>query len=261
MRFVTVGRFVPGTSLVHRLDPRAKLVSALLLAAAAVWAADWLTQLVLFLVLVTGFASTRLPTRLLAQALRGALWLLGVVALVNLVWGFAAERAGWATPGAASGAQLVVLLLRLLNLLQLGVLFTATTVPVDASEALDALLRPLARLRLPVGEVGFLLMLSQSFIPVFLDESQALLRAHQIKVGQRAWGFRARARAAVPLLVPLFLSVQRRAADLAVALDARCYSPLRPRTSLVPARFGAREAWVLTLCVAFFLWVALGPGA
>jgi energy-coupling factor transport system permease protein len=145
----------------------------------------------------------------------------------------------------AGAGELVVLLLRLFDLLVLAAVFTATTVPVDAAEALQRLLQPLARLRLPVHEIGTLLVLSLSFIPIFLEEARHLAAAHRVKRGLGRWRFGDRLRAVVPLLVPLFLGVLRRADDLAVALDARCFVPGAPRTSLVPAHAGGAEVAVL----------------
>ena len=121
----------------------------------------------------------------------------------------------------------------------------------QAQEPLQEWLRwrlcPLRRLRLPVHDVGMLLGLALSFVPLFQREATALVDAHRTKRGGVRWGIADRARAAVPLLVPLFLAVLRRADDLAVALDARCYVPGAARTSLVPGRCGAVEWTALAL--------------
>ena len=258
MSFVSLGRYVPGASVLHGLDPRTKLTAVMLLTLCAVWASEPLPHAALALLLVAGFRSARLPPRLFGRAVRGVAWLLACVAVVNLVWGWVVRHSGWALGPASvqSLAELVVLLLRLLNLMLLGVLFTATTIPVDAAEAIERLLRPLQRVRIPVHEVSLLLVLSLSFIPIFLDEAEALVRAHRVKVGGVRWGWRDRARAVVPLLVPLFLSVQRRADELGVAMDARCYNPRRRRTSLQVARFAAADAGVLGVCLGATLWIA-----
>jgi energy-coupling factor transport system permease protein len=262
LSFVSIGRYVAGTSVLHALDPRTKLAAVLLLTLCIVWASEPWPQGAIAFLLALGFWRAQLQPRLLGRALRGVAWLLACVALVNLAWGWVVRQSGWALGPASvqSLADLAVLLLRLLNLMLLGVLFTATTVPVDAAEAIERLLRPLSRLRIPVHEISLLLVLSLSFIPIFLDEAQALVRAHRVKVGGVRWGWRARARAVVPLLVPLFLSVQRRADELGVAMDARCYSPRRRRTSLHVSRFARRDAGVLGLCLGAALWVAATKG-
>ena len=129
MSFVSLGRYVPGTSVLHGLDSRTKLAAVMLLTLCAVWASEPLPQAALAFLLVAGFRSARLPARLLGRALRGVAWLLACVAVVNLAWGWIVRHSGWALgpESVQSLADLAVLLLRLLNLMLLGVLFTATT--------------------------------------------------------------------------------------------------------------------------------------
>jgi len=188
--------------------------------------------------------------------LRGAVWLLGFVAVANALWFVAVQRAGWASGEAAIARpdDLLLLLLRLFNLLALACIFTATTVPVDAAEGLERLARPLARLRIPVHELGLLLVLSLSFVPIFRAEAERLLDAHRLKLGTRRWGWWSRVRAVVPLVVPLFLAVLRRGDELAVALDARCFVPGARRTSLVPSRLGGIEVAALLTSAAALLF-------
>ena len=246
--YLSLARYVPRESPVHRLDARFKLVSAALLGAAAVVSQRAAGELAVLVLLAATFSLSRLPARLVLRGVRGALWLLCFVAAANAGWLLVARRTGWAAGGepvVAAAGELGLLLLRLFDLLLLAAVFNATTVPVDVAEALERLLRPLARLRLPVHEVGTLLVLSLSFIPVFLEEARHLAAAHRVKRGLGRWRFEDRLRAVVPLLVPLFLGVLRRADDLAVALDARCFVPGAPRTSLVPARTGASEVAAL----------------
>jgi energy-coupling factor transport system permease protein len=232
---------------VHALDARAKLVAALLLVSAAVLGRTLASQALLLGLLVASFALARLPPGVLLRGARGALWLALFVAAANTGWFLVTRHASWAT-GEASIQQpldLLLLLTRLFNLLLVAALVTATTVPVDAAEGLERLLRPLERLRIPVHELGFLLVLALSFVPLFWREARRLADGHRIKVGAARWSFLDRARAAVPLLVPLFLGVLRHADDLAVALDARGFVPGAPRTSLVAAHAGWREAAAL----------------
>jgi len=253
---------VPRASWVHALDARTKIASVALLAGAAVAGRTVGSQVLLLLVLATSFAVARIPVAVLGRGLRGALWLLGFVAVANVGWSFLAARAGWAPGEGAVGrpADLVLLLLRLFNLLTLAGLFTSTTVPVDAAEAFERLLLPLRRLRLPVHELGFLLVLALSFVPILGQEARRLADCHRVKVGRARWRLGDRARAAVPLLVPLFLAALRRADDLAVALEARCFVPGAPRTTLAPGRFRAADLAALGAATAALAACAgMGP--
>ena len=247
---LTLARYVPGDSPLHRLDARAKLVAALCIASAAVAAAGAPAQALVGVLLATGFLAARLPVRLVLSALRGVAWILVFVVVANLAWGrVLAHHAGW---GAAESSlrtpfEFVALVGRLLNLIVLAVLVTATTVPVDAAEGLERLLRPLARVRVPVHELGTLLVLTLSFVPLFLREARGLGDAHRVKMGRARWSVLDRARAVVPLTVPLFLAVVRRADELAIALDARCFVPGVRRSTYVASHFGRREAIALGL--------------
>ena len=248
---LALGRFVARPSPLHRLDAGAKLVAAMLLASGSVWSQDTVAQAGLAGLVLAGFAVARLPWRIPLRALRGAVWLLAFVALANLGWGVVAGRMPWAAEMRAD--TLAVLLLRVLTLVLLGVLFTSTTVPVDVARGLGRLLGPLARLRLPVHELGMLLVLALSFVPVFFDAARALAAAHRVKVGHARWGLRQRWGAAIPLLVPLFVGVLRRADELAIAMDARCFVPGRPRSAYVPGRLGPAEIGCLALCLLVLL--------
>jgi energy-coupling factor transport system permease protein len=252
---LTLGRFVHRRSPLHSLDAATKLLCTALVVTATVWSTSLGAQLGIAFLCALAFGVARLPAGVLLRALRGALWLLLFVAAANVVWAFISRHAGWAGDAGAVRhvGELALLLVRLLNLILLGVLFTATTVPVDVAEGIERLLRPLARLRLPVHQLGVLLVLSLSFIPIFFDEARHLVAAHRVKMGSARWGWRHRARAVVPLMVPLFLSVLRRGDELAVALDARCFVPGRPRSSLVSGRLGLRELAVLALGAAVLI--------
>lgn len=246
---LSLGRYVPRRSPLHDLDAAAKLVCAVLLATASVYSARLGLQAALGLLLLAAFALARLPWRLVLQALRGVAWLLVFVVVANL---------GWAALGGAGAqtlepAALLRLVLRLVVLVLLSALFTATTVPVDLAHGLQRILRPLQRLHVPVQEIGFLLVLALSFVPIFFAEARGLVTVHRSKRGGVRWGAWHRLRAVVPLAVPLFLSVLRRADELAVALDARCFVPGRPRSAYVPPHLGVPEFGCLALSLLVLL--------
>ena len=258
--FVTLGRYLHGDSAAHRLDARAKLIAAFFLASAVLWSKHAASQLLVCVLLLLACFVARLPRAVLGRTLLGAAWLILFVIAANALWFWLATQVSWADKpvGIRSYSEFATLLARLLNLLLVAVLFTSTTVPVDAAEALQSLLSPLKRLRLPVHEVSLLLSLSLSFIPIFLDEAGNLARAHRMKRGLARWGWRDRLSAAVPLMVPLFLTVLRRSDELALAMESRCYAPGQARSSLVPHRTGRPEIMLLlgcTLVVVLLAWL------
>jgi energy-coupling factor transport system permease protein len=236
---------------VHRLDGRVKLLAALFLAESTVVASELPVQAALAVLLLAIFACARLGPGLLWRGLRGALWLLGFVAVANALWFLAVQRTSWANGEAAIARpdQLALLLVRLFNLLVLACIHRDDRAGRCGGRP-RAPAAPLARLRIPIHELGLLLVLSLSFVPIFQREAERLLDAHRLKLGTRRWGWWARLRAVVPLVVPLFLAVLRRADELAVALDARCFVPGAKRTSLVPSRLGGIEIAALATSAA-----------
>lgn len=241
---MSLGRYVPRRSPLHRLDATTKLVGVLLLAMASLWTADVIVQGGIAALVLACWLAARIPLRLILSALRGVLWLMVMVALAQVGWILWAKQ----MHSGATAENVAMLLSRLLVLLLLGFLFTSTTVPVDVGQGVERLLAPLRRLRIPVHELGLLLVFSLSFVPLFFDEARSLAAAHRVKRGAARWGWWARMRAIVPLVVPLFVGALRRADELAVALDARCFVPGRRRSAWAPGRVGALEVGWLVLC-------------
>jgi energy-coupling factor transport system permease protein len=234
------------------MDARAKIIAVTLTAAAILLAQSPWAHALIVATLVVAFTAARLPVGLVANGVRGAAWLVAFVAVTNVAWAAVVRRIPeWAGEGAiVTPWGLSMLVARLFELILLALLFTATTVPVDAAEAAERLLEPLERLRLPVREIGPLFVLSLGFVPLFAREARALADAHRIKIGRARWTPVDRVRALAPLLVPLFLAVVRRADELAVALDARCFVPGAPRTSLTPGRWGKSETCAVGVAAA-----------
>jgi energy-coupling factor transport system permease protein len=251
---LSMGRYIPRQSPLHALDAAVKLVGVVLLAVASLWSADLVMQSLMAAVVLSLWWSARMPFRLLLLAMRGVLWLLALVALAQVGWILWAQS----MPAGAMAENVVVLVLRLVVLLLLGLLFTCTTVPVDLAQGVESLLAPLRRLRFPVHELGLMLVFSLSFVPLFFEEARSLVTAHRVKRGSARWGWWARLRAVIPLVVPLFLGALRRADELAVALDARCFVPGARRSRWAPGRFGNLELGWLVLCVLILvasLWL------
>jgi energy-coupling factor transport system permease protein len=230
------------------LDPRCRLVAAALCAGAIVAASTLWMQILLFALLAATLAATRLPARLVLQGVRGGAFVLLFVAVANGLWFLVARYWGWAgaTVAVASPADVGRLLLRLTNLFLLGGVLVATTSPADATAAADSLLQPLGRIHAPWRELGLVVGLAVGFVPLLSQETRRLATLLRLRRGRRRWRLWDRARAAVPLLVPLFVGVLRRADEVALALDARGFAPRAARTSFTGAHYG-RSEWLVLL--------------
>ena len=234
-----ISQYYPGDSWLHRADPRAKFVAVLSLAI-ALFVRDSFAALAVYAAAgVLAFALAGVPGSWLWRALRPALWLIGLTFLAQVLF---APGEPFATLGpfelSVEGLRLAGFLsVRLLVLILIGSVLTLTTAPVALTDALAWLGRPLRRLRVPSDELALMVTIALRFVPTLLMELDTIMRAQRARGADFSRGGPVRrARALVPVLVPLFVVSFRRADDLALAMEARCYTPGAARTRLRPLR-------------------------
>ncbi|MCR4440127.1 MAG: energy-coupling factor transporter transmembrane component T [bacterium] len=231
---ITLGRYYPADSVVHRLDPRTKLVASVLLmtgllltdalAVTAIWG------VLTFAVVLAG----RLPLPLVLRNLRAFVWLFVLTMVVHSLFtaGSVWTRlpvVGWTVTreGVRNG---LLYSFRLAVLVVMAALLTLTTSPIEITDGLDRLMRPLRRVGVPVHELAMMMSLALRFVPTLLEEADRLQKA-QVSRGASFEGHLVqRAQSVLPLIVPLFVSSFRRADELALAMDARCYRGGEGRT-------------------------------
>lgn len=222
---ITLGRYYPGNSTVHGLDPRTKLISCAILLSAALAVESWLALTWLGGVIVAAIAVAKLPLRLFLKNLRAFLWLFGITVVLHAfsdpeaphlnLWGISIS---W--PGILTGGRYAF---RMALLVTVAAVLSFTTIPTDLTNGLHRMLRPLQRLKIPVHELALMVALALRFLPAIVEEAQRIQRA-QISRGARFDGnLLQRVQALTPMLVPLFMSTFSRADELAVAMEARCY--------------------------------------
>lgn len=258
---VPFGLYVSADTPVHRLDARAKLGVAIAYTL-ALFAIDAWWGLVVMVVLAMGAARlARTRVTLVLRGLRPVAWLLAFTIVINAFLPAKRTDALFAVGAVwldASGLRLGLFFAARIVLLVMGTsLVTLTTSPVALTDALASVMRPLGRLRFPVDDAAMMMSIALRFIPTTAQEAEAII------VAQTARGARfgrggpiTRARAWLPVLVPLFVRLFRRADDLATAMEARCYRG-EGRTRLNAARFSGTDATVLGLGVAVFISVAV----
>ena len=244
-----LGRYVPGESPVHRLDPRTKI--GLLLAYTVVLFAlrAWPAYAVMAAATLAAAITARVPPRYLLAGLRPVAWLVGLTLVLNLVAvpGEPLARLGplvASRDGLELGARLAA---RLLLLVATASLLTLTTSPIALTDGLEALLRPLGRW-VPAHELAMMMTIALRFIPTLAQEAERIMKAQMARGAdfQRGGPLR-RLRSLVPLLVPLFVSAFRRADDLALAMEARGYRGGAGRTRYRELRLGAADALAAAL--------------
>ncbi|MEG6523390.1 energy-coupling factor transporter transmembrane component T family protein [Desulfotomaculum sp. 1211_IL3151] len=258
---ITVGQYYPGNSIIHRMDPRAKLLALPIIVASVLFAKQPLDYPVAALPVLLALAFAKVP---LTAFLRGMkfLWIFLLIGLIvqsisypgETLWQWSLFKVS--REGLFLGLRLVY---RLGLLIISTMLITMTTTPVNLTGALEKLLNPFKSMGLPVHELAMMLTIALRFIPTLLEEAEVIMKAQQARGGDIASGkLGQRVKASVALLVPLLAGSLRRADDLAVAMDARCYRGDQGRTRLRQYRYKRMDRVILLLVLATLVTVILG---
>lgn len=257
---ILFGQYLPGNSVVHRLDPRTKIFCLLAFAPAVLLAGRWPLYVLLTLLTLFFIPLADLPWRVILQALR-PFWLFLLLTFFMQVF-FTPGKALWPAfifRATEEGVFLGALLFwRLTLIIALSSLLTMTTSPLDLTAAVERLLAPLARAGLPARELAMMMTVAVCFLPVLLREALTIKKAQQARGADfnSGWPWERLAKT-IPLFVPLFAGAFARAEELAVAMEARGYRLGVRRTRLHPWRFTRRDFAAAGFAAAVFTLVVL----
>lgn len=244
-----IAQYYPGESAVHRLDPRVKVVVVTAFGL-ALFARDSFAALAVFgVVALIAIGVSRVPPGWFWRGLTPVFWLLGItfVAQALVARGQAFFSFGPIHLSREGLVLSVFLSLRLIVLVLIGSLLTLTTSPIALTDAIAWLGRPLRRLRVPIDELALMVTIALRFIPTLMAELENIMRAQRARGAEFSrGGLVRRARALIPVLVPLFVVSFKRADELALAMDARCYEPGQVRTRMYPLH--SRPSDFVVLC-------------
>ena len=257
---ITVGQYYPGDSPLHRLDPRAKLLSMPLIMAGVLLAQGPIGYLAAGLPILFGYVMAKIPIAALWRGMR-FLWIFLIISLVLQAitypgealweWGFISIS----REGVLLGLRLIY---RLVLLVLAAMLLTMTTTPVNLTGAMERLLQPLKRLGVPVHELSMMMTIALRFVPTLLEEAEVVMKAQQARGGSLTMGsLEKRLGAAIALLVPLLAGSLRRAEELAIAMEARCYRGDNGRTRLKQFQYRYLDFLILLILFASTILVGL----
>ena len=260
LKDITLGQFFPGSTIVHRLDPRTKLV-LLVGYIVALFTARWFVSygLVLaFLLLAVGLS--RIPPKTLLRSMKPLLIVIVITGLLNLFYTSGQVLVQfWIFRITREGIVAAALMILRITMLVCGTfLLTYTTSPIALTDGLELLLGPLKRLHVPVHELSMMMCIALRFIPTLMEETDKIISAQKARGADFETGnLLRRAKAMLPILVPLFISAFRRADELATAMECRCYHGGEGRTRLRQPRFLLHDFLTLGLGAALVAAVAI----
>ena len=259
LRDITLGQYFPGRSPVHKLDPRAKLV-ALVCYIVALFLGEWfITYGVCLAVLIGVVAASTVRPKALLKGMKPVVFILVFTAVLNIFytpgeplvsfWIFTITKEGI--------LHAFFMVVRIMMLIACTFLLTYTTSPLALTDALESLLRPLKKIRVPVHELSMIMSIALRFIPTLIEETDKIMSAQRSRGADFDTGNLIRkAKALIPLLVPLFISAFRRADELATAMECRCYHGGEGRTRMKQLHY--RPGDVVFMLSALVLAVGIG---
>ncbi|MBO6267580.1 MAG: energy-coupling factor transporter transmembrane protein EcfT [Clostridium sp.] len=254
IREITIGQYYPVDSVIHRLDPRTKLAGTLLFIVALFCANNVAGYAIITVFLAAVIKLSNVPFKFIVRGLRAVLVLLLISVLFNLfltsgtvIWQFKFLKI------TEEGLRLSVFMaLRLIYLVIGSSVMTLTTTPNQLTDGMEQGLRGFTKFHVPVHEIAMMMSIALRFIPILVEETDRIMKAQTARGADfESGGLMQRIKNMIPLLVPLFVAAFRRATDLAMAMEARCYRGGVGRTKMKPLHYSSRDRIAYLILFAF----------
>jgi len=241
LKDITLGQYFPGNSVIHRLDPRTKLIALILYIIALFTAGNWISYGIVFVFLVVTIVMSRIPLKALFRGLKPLVVILIFTGIINLLFttGETVLVSFWKITITLEGVlRAFFMVMRILMLISATFLLTYTTSPIQLTDGLESLLGPLKKIHVPVHELAMMMCIALRFIPTLIEETDKIISAQKARGADFETGkLMQRIKALIPILVPLFISAFRRADELATAMECRCYQGGEGRTKMKLLRY------------------------
>ena len=253
LKDITLGQYFPGNSLLHRFDPRSKIIFTVLFIAAIFLCKGLVSYGITVLILLMLICFSKVQPRVFLKGMKPVVFIVVCTAILNLFYTSGTVLWSWGilkiTEEGIWKAGFMVL--RILMLIACTLLLTYTTSPILLTDGLEKLLRPLKKLNFPVHELSMMMSIALRFIPTLIQETDKIISAQKARGADFDSGnLIQKAKALIPILIPLFISSFRRAEELAIAMECRCYHGDEGRTSLRQLRYAGRDYGLIVFSIA-----------
>ncbi len=253
LKDITLGQFFPGNSVIHRLDPRVKIILVIAYIVMVFAAGNFAGLGLGIAFLIVEYAVSRIPPRMVLKSLKPLIPIIVITALFNLLFVDGKPLIQWWIFKITDrGVELsIFMMIRILCLIAGTTLLTYTTSPIELTDAIERLLSPLKKIRFPVHELAMMMTIALRFIPTLIEETDKIMSAQKARGADfESGGLLKRGKALIPILIPLFVSSFRRAEDLALAMECRCYRGGEGRTKMKQLHAGWADFWALLYMAA-----------
>lgn len=258
IREITIGQYYPADSIIHRLDPRVKIIATFLFIISLFVFDSFIGYAVVILFLAVCIGLSKVPFSYMVKGLKAIMMLLMLTVIINMfmtpgepmvsLWKFTITKEGFRAAA--------FMALRLTLLIIGSSVMTLTTTPNNLTDALESLLKPLKRFKVPVHEIAMMMSIALSFIPILIEETDKIMKAQMARGADfENKNLVKRIQSYIPILVPLFISAFRRAGDLAMAMEARCYRGGDGRTKMKPLKYLRRDYVAFAVCMLYMVAV------
>lgn len=254
LRDITLGQYYRTESVIHALDPRVKIVGTFSFIISLFLIKNFIGYVIAGLFLVICIKLSNVPPKFIFRGMKAIFFLLMITMVFNLFLTPGEPLVSfWKIQITGEGLRLAIMMgVRLVFLITGSSLMTLTTTPNNLTDGLEDLLKPLKKVRVPVHEISMMMSIALRFIPILMEETDKIMKAQMARGADFESGsIMNRAKSLVPLLVPLFISAFRRANDLAMAMEARCYRGGEGRTKMKPLVYKRMDVYGLAIIFGY----------
>ncbi len=266
LKDITIGQYFPADSIIHRLDPRFKIIITAIFITMLFSADNFWGLLVGIIFLLASFLMSKIPMKLMLKSLKPIIPIIIFTTALNLFFldGVTFFKFGFIKITYEGLETSAFMIIRIIALIMGSSLLTYTTSPITLTDAIERLLSPLKKIKLPVHELAMMMTIALRFIPTLVEETDKIMSAQKARgADMESGGIMQRAKALTPILIPLFVSAFRRAEELALAMECRCYHGGDGRTRLkklcsTPADYNSLAISILFLAAVILLNITFG---
>lgn len=254
IRDITIGQYYPTDSIIHRLDPRVKLIGTIAFILSLFTFNHFLGYIIATIFLFGVIKLSRVPIKFIVKGLKAVVVIFAFTLFFNLFMtpGHVLWHFGFLKITEEGIKSALFMGIRLTYLILGSSIMTFTTTPNHLTDGLESIMGPLKKIKVPVHEISKMMSIALRFIPILLEETDKIMKAQTARGADfETGGLMKRAQSMIPLLVPLFVSAFRRANDLAMAMEARCYQGGHGRTKMNPLRYQRRD-YIAYACIVLY---------